>query len=1078
MDTFYLSTYEASHLICAFLYTGIIAIAFAGIRSRLNAIPWVTLGVYAVSEVVYSLACYLNSGMPSTYRTLSSLALTISVVMLGLLGMQCLEIVHKRRVNVRAIGWYAASLAVLAVARLSLSNALAFIAYVWVAQSLYVSLKEQNLGNKRTRLYVCIPFIITGVGYYLGYQPQHGIKLAPFLSHLATVGLVAQVAGCLLMATSLSYTIRAVLIPSVTGISVRYPRFALFLITLVALVVVLGPYVIQRSGQSADVDYRQALLAKVSMTALAIDARAVSALKPEPSEVNNPAWQMHHAIVERIQARTPNTRYSYLLRSVDGKMRFLADSAPQRSIDFLEPGTEYDDVPAQIVRAYSNGAHTTVGPYKDKWGTWVTAAAPITLDDNYKVVAMLCIDVASDTWRSAVQQGQLRNLWLLFSINGLLVFLLAGVYTIEFKEQQINQATMVGQHRQQQLEELVNNLPALAFMKDTQGRYVIVNNNLCLLFARSREQIIGKRESELIARKMGEEAEADDLKVIQTGKACTSQYYGQLLPNDPRPRHFMATRVPMFDELNRVTGIIGLTLDLTEMLETRETLTRVNAELEATLKSRRENYRHLRAVMDAIPNPVFTRDSSGYYLSANRAFEEFVGLREIDIIGRSVGDIWGLELSSQLLSGEDSFESRIESMELQARLRRTDGEFRDMVVHKAAFYNDAGLLIGIVGLMTDITSIKQMEKELSVSEQRLLQIINSLSDWVWEADRRMDFVYISDRVDHVMGYQPTELIGKSILDLMLPDEMERMRPIIDAMTKTPSPIRQILNSLRHKDGSERIIELTGVPVFGSDGIFTGYRGVARDVTERAQSQRHNTQLLSQLTALNEDLMDFVHITSHELKGPVRAIGSLVQMVYADNKDILSEESQGMLESLRERSQRLYKILDAYQQLAKVHTSFEELTMVNMEELVHEVLSTISRPDGIDLQVSGQWAVIPIKRTQIVNALTNILINSITFMDKSEGKIRVEGSETDVDFIVKVIDNGPGIDPKYHKQVFQGFRRAQVSNQLDRTGVGLALVRRVIHAHGGRVGIDSEVEEGTTIWFALPKVGKIEGIWGQ
>ncbi|MHB1461158.1 MAG: PAS domain-containing sensor histidine kinase [Armatimonadota bacterium] len=1012
------------------------------------------------------------------YVAVSGLALAISVVTLGLLGIQCLEIAHKRRVDVKAIVRYAGGLLILALINHSVTNSLACIAYVWVGHSLYVSLKEQNLGNNRTRLYVSLPFIITGLGYYLGYQPNHGSKVAPYLSHLAYVGSVAQVTGCLLMATSLAYTIRAVLIPRVAGYSVRYPRFAHFIIALIALVIVLAPYIIQRSGQNADADYRQALLAKVSMTALAIDAKDVSELKPEASEVSNPNWQIHHAIVERIKTRTPSTRYSYLLRSVDGTMRFLADSASQNSSDFLVPGTEYDDVPQQIVRAYAHGDHATVGPYTDKWGSWVTAAAPIKLDDSQKMVAMLCIDVASDTWNSAVKQGQLRNFWLLLSINGLLVFLLAGSYIIEFKEQQLLEATKATQHRQQQLEELVNNLPSLAFMKDVQGRYVIVNNNLCQLLARSREQIIGKRESELIAKKMGDEAEADDKQVINTGKASTHQFYGQLLPNDPRHRHFVSTKVPIFDEQNRVIAIIGLTQDLTEILETRETLTRVNTELEATLKSRRENYRQLRAVMDAMPNPVFTRDSSGYYLSANRAFEEFVGAREVDIIGRSVSDIWGPEVSSQLLRGEESFESRIESMELQAKLRRSDGEFRDMVVHKAAFYSDAGLLIGIVGLMTDITSIKLMEKELSVSEQRLLQIINSLSDWVWEADRNMGFVYISDRVDHVMGYQPAELIGKSILDLMLPGEVERMRPIIDSMMKTPSPIRQLHNSLRHKDGSERIIELTGVPVFGSDGVFAGYRGVARDVTERAQSQRHNTQLLGQLTALNEDLMDFVHITSHELKGPVRAIGSLVQMVYADNKDILTEESQGMLEALRERSQRLYKILDAYQQLAKVHTSFEETTMVNMEDLVHEVLSTINKPDGIDVQVLGHWAVVPIKKTQMVNALTNILINSITYMDKVDGKIRIEGSETDVDCIVKVIDNGPGIDPKYHKQVFQGFRRAQVSDQLDRTGVGLALVRRVIHAHGGRVGIDSEVEEGTTIWFALPKTGKVEGIWGQ
>lgn len=1077
MDINQLSTYEASLLICAFLYTGITAIAFTGVRSKLNAIPWTTFGCYAALGVIHAISHYFDYGGMHVYRHYNDVSLLVSVLVLGVFGVQCFETVHIRRVQANQLIAYAVVLITMLVASRSAQNSLLIVAHIWAAHALYVCLRDQNLGTHRSRLSLSVGLLVIGAGSLVNHIHVGADINQSTYDVFNNIGAVIMAAGCLIMMVSLATTIRVYLIPGASGIHMKYSRLAKILIILTFILTFGSPLLVKQTRWIADKDYRKNIVARASIAGLALDAVNISQMTLSADEVKNAHWQTLHRIIERMQRQTEATRYVYLLRLDNGVMRFLVDSAPQHTTDFLQPGSEYPDVPIQLVNAYKSGQAISVGPYTDKWGSWVTAAVPITQESTGRVVAILGIDVDATTWMSAVLHEEQRSMWLMICINGLIVFLLAGVYTIEYKEQQILKATSALIHRQQQLEDLVNNLPALAYMKDTDCRYQIVNNNLCQLLQRPREQILGKRDTDLIVKQMGEEAEADDLMVLGSGISSVHQYSGQLLPNDTRNRHFMATKVPIFDDQGVVVGLIGLTQDLTEILDTRETLTRLNVELEAALKSRRENYRQLRAVMNSIPNPVYTRDSSGYYLSANRAFEELVGMNEVDIIGRSVSDIWGSEAARRLLEGVD-FSGHSEVAELQTHLKRSDGEVRDVVLHKGAFFSDAGLLIGVVGLITDITNIKRMEKELSISEQRLQQIVNSLSDWVWESDINMNFVYVSDRVEFVMGYQPYELMGRSLLNLMIPEEIDRMKPIVETMAQSPSPIRQLINSLMHKDGSERIMELTGVPIYGEDGQFTGYRGVARDVTERAQSQRHNAQLLSQLTALNEDLMDFVHITSHELKGPVRSIGSLAQMIIADNIDRLSGDSHEMLGELKDRSQRLYKILDAYQQLAKVHTSFENTVTVNMEKLVREVISTLDIPGDINVQITGIWPEIPIKRAQVINALSNILINSITFMDKPDGHIKIIGSENEVDFTMKIIDNGPGIDPKYHKQIFQGFRRAQVGDQLDRTGIGLALVRRVVHAHGGRVGIDSAVDEGTTIWLTLPKTGKIEGIWGQ
>lgn len=1078
MDTYLFTTYEAGLLIGILLNLALVAISFSGARSKAGGIPWWPLAWYAFFSGAHTAAHFMLIGGLSSYELMGHITLLACVFSLGLFGIQCFEKVNIRRINVSQMVAYSFAIVISLIIGRSVHGSLQLIAHLWAAHAIYVCIKEQSLGNSRLPRYLALAFMATGLGHYINQLTGFG-GLKPYALHrYSEFGSYVVVIGCILMILGFAYTIRRVLIPKIVGERIHYTYRDKILLLLVLLIVVGAVPLVQKSGQLADAGYRKDIIETVTVAALASDAEIISDLTLSAAEVDNPRWRAQQLITQNVQKHLRSTRYAYLLRMDGDVMRYLADSDPVGTPGFFPPGMAYADVPQELVDAYAAKTAATVGPYTDKWGRWMTAAAPIILDSNGKIVAMFCIDVMASHWQSDVIQAELRTIWILLCIEGFLTFALAGMFIVKFKEQQLILANHTAHYRQIQLEGLVNRLPGLAFMKDAEHRYMIVNDNMCQLLARGREQILGKRDADLIVKQMGDEVEVDDRTVFQTGQASTRLFYGTLLPNDTRSRYFQSTKVPMFDEQNNVVGLIGLTLDMTEIHETRDRLARLNAELETALQSRRDNYRQLRVVMNAIPNPVFTRDCSGLYLSANRAYEEFVGMLEVDIIGRSVADIWGDDVAAALLKGEEDFRGHVESAELQARIRRHDNEMRDVVIHKGAFYSDAGLLIGVVGLITDITDIKHMEKELSVSEQRLQQIVNSLSDWVWECDTEMRYVYISDRVSFVTGYEPHELMGKSLVDFMLPDELDRMNPIVISMIATPNPIKQLVYSLRHKDGSERTMELTGVPMYDTVGAFIGYRGVSRDITERAEAQRHNAQLLSQLTALNEDLMDFVHITSHELKGPVRSIGSLAQMIYLDNEDSLKAESHDMLEQLQIRASRLYKVLDAYQQLAKVHTSFENTTSVDMEELVHEVLGTISLPDGTDMQISGQWVVLPIKRTQIMSALTNILINCITFMDKADGKIQIIGRDAGTEFTVKVIDNGPGIDPKYHKQVFQGFRRSQVSNQVDRTGIGLALVRRVVHGHGGRVGIESAHNQGTTIWFTLPKSGKAEGMWNQ
>ncbi len=1066
MDIYQLTTYEASLIICAFIFLNITALAMTGLRAKVGVIPWVTLGIYSLFSALHAVAREVSIGVISTHHYVVSISLICSMAALCVYSAQCCDLAKIKRISIRSVTVLTVLFLLIFGITRCINAAIILCMHLYAAQAMYLCVKEHKIGRFLASIVSC-SIVCIGIGSLCIDLNWH-ISDNAMLALLCDAALCIMVVGCLTFDVVMSHILRRHIIPAVYGMRVEYPfRAYVFIITALALSVT-APFLVHRSAVSTDRHMRDTLISHAQTAAMAIDASAIHQLTTTPKEVMNSVWQAQHIIINRLQNKLTNTRYVYLLRYENGAVKFLVDGTAMGDPDFQPPGKVYDDAPAEAVFAAKTGRPAIYGPYRDRWGTWVTALAPIMLDNSGKVAALLCIDSNGNDWKQAVVNSKLYTLWLLLAADLLVVLLLASIFIVEMNERLFRKTAYALEHSKKELESIVNNLPGYTYMQDTQGRYLVVNNNLCQLFGRSREQIIGKAASDFIVMKMAEEVAKIHAEVIRSKETRVHRFSGQMMPNDTRNKHFMSTMVPMVNDEGSIYGLVCLTLDVTEMLDTREALNRVNRELENAMKSRRENYRQLRAMMDAIPNPVFSRDSIGNYLSANKAFAEFVGVPEVEIIGRRLPDIWGVDIARNLTENED-FTGNTERVELQIPLRRADGQMRDIVIRKGAFYNDAGEMIGVVGLMTDITNLKLMENELRISEQRLQQIVNSLSDWVWDIDQQNCFTYVSDRVEDVLGYLPSDLMNKPMMDLMPSDDADRLLKAMASVNGLYTPIRQHLCSMRNSQGLECVMEITGVPVYSDDGQFTGYRGVARDVTERVQAQRHNAQLLSQLQALNEDLVDFVHITSHELKGPVRAIGSLADMIYADSKQLLTGESLEMLEMLTDRSQRLYKILDAYQQLARVHTSPERILPVRMEEIVHEVLRGINLPSNIKIQVFGEWPVVQVKREQIVSALIHLVVNSVTFMDKPDGLVEIVGSQDDAEFTVKVKDNGPGIDPKYHKQVFQGFRRALVGDQLDRSGIGLALVRRVVQAHGGRIGIDSTLNNGTTIWFTIPKI---------
>jgi signal transduction histidine kinase/HAMP domain-containing protein len=219
---------------------------------------------------------------------------------------------------------------------------------------------------------------------------------------------------------------------------------------------------------------------------------------------------------------------------------------------------------------------------------------------------------------------------------------------------------------------------------------------------------------------------------------------------------------------------------------------------------------------------------------------------------------------------------------------------------------------------------------------------------------------------------------------------------------------------------------------------------------------------------NKELQEFAHVAAHDLKAPLRAIGTLADWIASDYADKFDEAGRGQMRMLKGRVTRLAELIDGilhYSEIGKVGTGPEP---VNLNELISEIIALLDPPEHVRVTIKNELPTVVVEKTRVGQVFRNLIDNAIKYLDKPEGCIEV-GCTDDGDFWrFSVADNGPGIDKKYFQKIFQMFQTLTPRDERESTGIGLAIVKKIIELFGGGVWVESVVGEGTTFLFTLPK----------
>ncbi|HRV48837.1 MAG TPA: ATP-binding protein [Sedimentisphaerales bacterium] len=272
-------------------------------------------------------------------------------------------------------------------------------------------------------------------------------------------------------------------------------------------------------------------------------------------------------------------------------------------------------------------------------------------------------------------------------------------------------------------------------------------------------------------------------------------------------------------------------------------------------------------------------------------------------------------------------------------------------------------------------------------------------------------------------------------------------------------------TLHFKDG--RVVEYYSKPQSVGDRI-TGRVWSFRDVTKAYRAKQEQDRLLHQIAAINEELSHFAYVVSHDLKAPLRGIKMLAEWLATDCRDRLGDDARENLDLLQNRVDRMHNLIDGILQYSRIGRITEDLVPVDLNALLPEIIDAIAPPEHITIRIDGRLPVIEAEKTRITQVFQNLLTNAVKYMDKPKGEVVVACSQDPDAWTFSVSDNGPGIEQKYFDRIFKIFQTLTPRDQFESTGVGLALVKKIVEQYGGRVWVVSQVGKGSTFCFTFPK----------
>ncbi len=521
----------------------------------------------------------------------------------------------------------------------------------------------------------------------------------------------------------------------------------------------------------------------------------------------------------------------------------------------------------------------------------------------------------------------------------------------------------------------------------------------------------------------------------------------------------LANFAPVRDDQGRTVHVLVSGRDVTELARTREQLA--------------SSQERLRVLFEYAPDAYYLNDLMGTFLDGNKAAEELIGCRREELIGKSF-------LKLDLLSrkqlpraagylAKNALGHPVGPVEF--RLNRLDGAQVHAEIRTYPVQIEGRHVV--LGIARDVSDRKKAEEILRESEEKFKVIFEEAHEGIVYLDDVGRVLDVNKKALEILQQARAETVGKHFIELGLLDagDVPRfMTHFQQVLLGTQEPLNL---SITNKRGELLFVECSASVVHKKGGV-RGLVILLRDVTERKRAEilleglnRDLQDTIQDLERSNEELRAFAHVAAHDLKAPLRGIATLAEWIALDYADKIDDQGRQNLGLMRERVDRMVRLIDGILRYAEVGHGDRLVERVDANQVVAEAIEQIAPPAHMQVRVEGSLPVVFCERVGLTQVFQNLISNAVKYMDKPQGDIRVAAREEGDCWKFTVADNGMGIDPRHFDKLFQMFQTLG-SSHGDSTGIGLAVVKKIVQMHGGRVGIESQPGQGSTFFFTLPK----------
>lgn len=484
----------------------------------------------------------------------------------------------------------------------------------------------------------------------------------------------------------------------------------------------------------------------------------------------------------------------------------------------------------------------------------------------------------------------------------------------------------------------------------------------------------------------------------------------------------------------------------------------------------RQGEERLRLLIEGIEDyAIVLLDPEGNIATWNTGAERLTGYTSEEIIGRPYASLYPSERvalhepSNDLKQAVEAATGQTARTDIDRQMEKKCGVRFTANVMIAAIRDERAALQGHAVVIRDVTQRKYIEQATA----HLAAIVTSSTDAILSKTLDGTIMTWNSGAERLLGYKAEEIIGRPVTHLLFPDRMQEEEQAL-ACIRQGERIAQRETVRRHKTGRAIDVSLTMSPITDASGTILGVSSIAHDITEHKETERA-------LREANKELEAFSYSVSHDLRAPLRSIHGFSKMLVEDFGPSLPQEARRCLAVIQRGAVRMGELIDDLLEFSRLSRSPIDRQTVDIKRVAREVWLELRRQDP-DRRVELVLGDIPKcvgDRRLVKQVWVNLLSNALKYSrSREEARIEIgwqEDEQQPGSVVYWISDNGVGFDQQYVNKLFGVFQRLHRAEEFEGTGVGLAIVHRIIKRHGGRVWAEGQVNEGATFSFTLERV---------